>query len=56
MIGMRFMGKSFPDYKNEYWFGIIMLIVGIISGIIPVAIFIGSCVCIGEYLQKNKSE
>ena len=53
-LGVRLTVELFPDYKNESWFAIVGLIGAFIGGVIPVAIFVGTCYCIGMFLNKKK--
>lgn len=58
-IGLKFGMKSadgfFPEYKNQPWFGIVSLSVGIISGFIPAGVFAGCCPGIVAFLKKQKT-
>ena len=55
-FGAKFASDSFPDHKNESWFGLVVLVAGLVTGIIAVAVFIGSCMAIGGYLLRRKKK
>ena len=55
-FGMRITVELFPEYKDESWFAIIGLIGAFVGGVIPVAIFVGTCYCIGMFLENMKKK
>jgi RsiW-degrading membrane proteinase PrsW (M82 family) len=60
-FGSRFVSELLIDYKNEFWFVWLVLIGGIISGILPVSVFIFSSFCIGMFVlwikeKRNKNK
>ena len=55
-FGARFTVELFSDYKDESWFSIAGPVVAFIGAIFPVAMFIGSCICLGMYIEKRKKK
>ena len=51
-----FIGKLLGDDHNRILTIYAVLIGGTISGIIPVVIFVGSCICIGMYIKERKKK
>ncbi len=60
VIGFKFgsglVNEKLVHYKNEFWFLWLLFTGGIVSGILPVAIFIFLFFCIGMFMDKRKKK
>ena len=54
-FGMKSAAELLSDHQGEFWFGIVSLAVGIISGFIPAGVFAGCCLGIVAFLKKQKT-
>ncbi len=54
-FGSRYVAELLINYRDTFWFGWLVLITGIASGIIPVSVFIMVSYCIGMVLEKRKN-